>query len=122
MTEGEYSHVSKVPFMTPHADEAQAERAPDRTVTLRLYIAGESPNSLRAITNLRSFCQRYLPDRHSIEVIDTLEFPLRPLEDGILVTPTLVKLAPAPPRKVIGDLSDERTMRLALDLQDGPHG
>lgn len=107
--------------MTSAADETKAERSSDRTMTLRLYIAGESPNSLRAINNLRVFCQQYLPDRHSIEIIDTLDSPLRPLEDGILVTPTLVKLSPAPPRKVIGDLSDQKTLRLALGLHEDSH-
>jgi circadian clock protein KaiB len=74
-------------------------------LTLRLYVAGQSPASLRALANLNAICREHLDDATTIEVIDVLEEPLRSLDDGVLVTPTLVRLAPTPVRRVIGDLS-----------------
>src|SRR5450756_1507687 len=71
----------------------------------RLYVAGDAQNSAEAITNLTAICREYLPDRHSIEVLDVFLEPTRALADGIFMTPTLVKLAPAPIRRIIGTLS-----------------
>jgi circadian clock protein KaiB len=85
---------------------------------LRLYVAGTLPNSQQAVSNLRAVCEERLPGRHSIEVIDFLEEPERALEDGVLVTPTLVILAPAPQRTVIGTLSDRAALLRALGLRE----
>ncbi len=76
----------------------------------RLYIAGEAPNSVRAVANLHAICRMHLPERHEIEVVDVLRHPKQALEDGVLLTPTVVKLAPKPVRKVIGNLSDAETV------------
>jgi circadian clock protein KaiB len=82
----------------------------------RLYVAGGAENSLAAIANLRSICERFLPRPHQVELIDVLIEPLRALADGVLMTPTLIKLAPLPVRKIIGSLSELETTLLALDL------
>lgn len=74
--------------------------------SLRLYIAGQSPRSLRAMANLASLCERHLSGRYEIEVIDLAETPSLAKTDDIVAIPTLVRWAPAPSRKVIGDLSD----------------
>ena len=73
---------------------------------LRLYVAGNAPNSVRAIENLKVFCAHQLFDGHELEIVDLLKHPLRALEDGIIVTPTLLKVSPLPAQRVIGDLSD----------------
>jgi circadian clock protein KaiB len=73
---------------------------------LRLYVAGGAPNSLRAIANLRSICDEHFAAGHHIEVVDLLEAPARGIADGIIVTPTLLKLGPAPVQRMIGSLSD----------------
>ncbi len=83
-------------------------------LVLRLYIAGAAPNSLRAVENLRAMCEAHFPGRCSLEIVDVLKEPLRALSDDILVTPTLVKLAPGGRTRVIGDLSDERKVLSAL--------
>ena len=74
--------------------------------SLRLYVAGQSPRSLRALANLTSICERHLRDRYVIEVIDLIETPGRARADDIVAIPTLVRYLPAPVRKIIGDLSD----------------
>ena len=105
--------------MTPRK-MADAETNPrkGKTILFHLYIANEAPSSAQAMANLRSICQEYLPDRHEIEVVDILREPLRALAEGILVTPTLVRLSP-PVRHIVGDLSDRTAVMQALGLEGG---
>ena len=81
---------------------------------LRLYVAGNAPNSLRAIVNVKAICDEHFPSGHELEIVDLLEHPGRALADGILVTPTLLKLMPLPVQRVIGNLSDTRQVLLTL--------
>lgn len=83
----------------------------------RLFVAGESPNSAQAVVNLRALCATHLADRHEIEIVDVLRNPERALEENILLTPTLVKLAPKPVKKIVGALSDAATVRQTLELE-----
>lgn len=84
---------------------------------LRLYIAAETPNSIRAIANLKIICRDFLGDRCKVEVVDILKEPLRALSEGVLLTPTLVKLSPPPVQKIVGDLSEIGTVAHALGLE-----
>ncbi len=97
--------------MTVHTDGEHAG-AGERFV-LRLYVAGETPKSLAAFTNLRRICETHLAGRYEIEVIDLLERPQLARGDEIIAIPTLVRKLPQPITKVIGDLSD--TERVPLD-------
>jgi circadian clock protein KaiB len=83
-------------------------------LVLRLYVAGHAPNSLRAIANARAICDEHFASGHEIEIVDLLEQPRRALADGIIVTPTLLKLSPLPVRRMIGNLSDTRQVLLTL--------
>lgn len=82
----------------------------------RLYLAGGAPNSVRALANLYAICRQHYPESHHIEIIDVLREPLRALAEAILVTPTLVKVSPAPELQIIGNLSDEAEVLRALGL------
>lgn len=82
----------------------------------RLYVAGSAENSLAAVANLRRICERNLPKLYHVELVDVLTEPLRALADGVLMTPTLIKLAPLPVRRIIGSLAELETTLLALDL------
>lgn len=94
---------------------------PDQTVfELRLYVAGQSPKSVRAIENLRMVCEQHLAGRFTVEVIDLLEHPKLARGDEIIAVPTLVRKLPEPVRKIIGDLSD--TDRVLVGLQLRPDG
>ena len=86
------------------------------TVVMCLYIAHNAPNSLLAIANLTSICQEYLHNNFQLEVVDVLDKPLRALADGILVTPSLAKLAPLPIATIVGNLSDKNSVLLALGI------
>lgn len=83
-----------------------ARKAPRAALRLRLYVAGNAPNSLRAVANARALCEEHFPGRHELEIVDLLSQPLKAHADGIIVTPTLLKLAPPPAQRVIGNLSD----------------
>ena len=82
----------------------------------RIYIAGGAPNSVRALANLYALCRQHFPASHRIEVIDILKEPMRALGEAILVTPTVVKISPAPELQMIGNLSDEDAVLRALGL------
>lgn len=82
----------------------------------RLYVAGETTNSLAAIANLRRLCGLHLPGRHSIEVIDLVKHPELAAKDEILAVPTLVRRLPAPIKRVIGSLADAERVIVALEL------
>jgi circadian clock protein KaiB len=71
-----------------------------------LYTADQSPNSVQAISNLEKLCLANFPDHHRIEIVDLLQNPQRGLADGIMVTPTLMKIAPEPKQMIMGNLSD----------------
>jgi circadian clock protein KaiB len=73
---------------------------------LRLYVAGHAPNSERAIANARAICDEHFANGHHLEIVDLLEHPRRALDDGIIVTPTLLRISPLPVQRVIGNLSD----------------
>jgi circadian clock protein KaiB len=83
-------------------------------LVLRLYVAGHAPNSLRAIANTQAICDEHFTSGYELEIVDLLEDPRRALADGIIVTPTLLKLWPLPIQRVIGTLSD--TSRVLLTL------
>lgn len=89
-------------------------------VSLRLYVAGDAPNSQLAVQRLQAFCTEHLANRHSLEIVDIIREPGRALADRVLLTPTLVKLAPAPVRTVIGNLGDADVLAQALGVRDGP--
>ena len=87
---------------------------------LRLYVAGQSPKSIRAIENLRRVCEEHLAGRYRVEVVDLLEHPKLARGDEIIAVPTLVRRLPQPIRSIIGDLSD--TDRVLIGLQVRPEG
>lgn len=76
------------------------------TLRLRLYVAGNGPNSMRAMTNIRALCDEHYAANHELEIVDLLVAPLRGLEDGVIVTPTLIRIHPLPVQRLIGNLSD----------------
>ena len=83
---------------------------------LRLYVTGSTKRSARAIEATRLICDAYLKGRHEFEVIDLYEHPEMAAREQIIAAPTLVKLLPAPLRRVIGDLSDRQRVLASLGL------
>lgn len=96
----------------------QSEPAMDDALNyrFRLYVAGDGTNSVQAVANLASLCRTHLADRSVVEIVDVFQEPMRALEDGVFMTPTLLKLSPAPTRKIVGTLSQVSLVLAALDL------
>src|ERR1700686_738843 len=84
---------------------------------LRLYVAGQTPKSIRAFANLKVLCEEHLEGRYQIEVIDLREHPQLARGDQIVAVPTLVRRLPKPVRTIIGDLSDSVRLLVGLDLR-----
>jgi len=97
---------------------ARSGPAVAKVVVMRLYIANNAPNSVRAVANLAAICKEYLEDKFKLEIIDVLEHPLRALADGILVTPSLAKLSPLPAAKIVGNLGEKSTVLRALGVKE----
>jgi circadian clock protein KaiB len=97
--------------------QAAPARRPARLWQLRLYVAGQTPKSLTAFSNLKEICESHLKGRYEIEVIDLLEQPHLSRGDQILAIPTLVRQLPHPVRKIIGDLSNTERVLVGLDLR-----
>lgn len=83
---------------------------------LRLYVAGQTPKSITAFSNLKKLCEEHLGENYSIEVIDLLKKPQLASGDQILAIPTLVRKLPSPMKKIIGDLSNTERVLVGLDL------
>jgi circadian clock protein KaiB len=98
-----------------NADAASTQA--DGLWILRLYVAGQSPRSLRAFANLKNLCEEHLAGHYEIEVIDLVEDPARARSDDILAIPTLIRRLPGPLRKIIGDLSNTEGVMLSLELR-----
>ena len=96
-------------------------RKPDRRKpqvwNLRLYVAGQTPKSIRAFANLKLLCEEHLKGRYQIEVIDLMENPQLARGDQIVAIPALVRKLPQPVRKLIGDLSNSERALVGLDLR-----
>lgn len=84
---------------------------------LRLYVAGQTPKSLKALANLNKICSEHLQGRYKLHVIDLMEKPQLAQGDQILAIPTLVRKLPHPMRKIIGDLSDTERVLVGLDVR-----
>jgi circadian clock protein KaiB len=84
---------------------------------LRLYVAGQTPKSIRAFANLKVLCEEHLKGHYQIEVIDLLENPQLARGDQIVAVPTLIRKLPLPVRKIIGDLSNTDRVLVGLDLR-----
>ena len=87
-----------------------------KTYVLKLYIAGNTPNSVRALKTLKTILENEFKGVYALKVIDVLKNPQLAEEDKILATPTLAKILPPPVRKIIGDLSDREKVLIGLDL------
>ncbi|GAB0056082.1 Circadian clock protein KaiB [Candidatus Magnetaquicoccaceae bacterium FCR-1] len=92
----------------------------DTSPRFLLFITGDSPIGQRATTNFRDLAETVYKEQYELEIIDILSQPARAEENNILAAPTLVRLTPSPPVKIIGDLSAEGRVRQILGLPEQP--
>lgn len=107
------------PKSTSPAEFDEGTKGPEGYL-LRLYIAGATPRSARAVSNIKKICEKYLRGRYDLEVVDLYQQPERAADGQVLAAPTLVKEEPQPPRRLIGDLSDEGRVLVGLGLGAAP--
>lgn len=109
--------TAKVVDATERFETAVNRKAGRRTgYVLRLYVTGSTPRSLRAISNLKKFCEENFPDEYDLEVIDIYKNPEVVREEQIIAVPTLIKKLPAPLRRFVGDLSNKEKLLVGLGL------
>lgn len=84
--------------------------------SFQIYVTGETVRSRQAVSNLKRLCESTIGDAYNVEVVDVLKQPSLAEELRIIATPTVVRLSPPPPRRVIGDLSNFGLATIALDL------
>jgi len=89
----------------------------DKQWELRLYIAGNTPKSMTALSNLKKYCEEHMEGKYRIEVIDLLLHPQLAEGDQIFAIPTLVRKVPQPIRKIIGDLSNKEKVLVGLNIR-----
>jgi circadian clock protein KaiB len=105
--------------LSPGSESPKSE-VPD--YVLRLYVTGKAPNSLRAIAMVREICEECLNGHYQLQVIDIYQQPALAEGDHILVAPTLVRKAPGPLRRLIGNLADRKRILAGLELQSAAGG
>lgn len=105
------------PKGSTRAYKAAAARAGSNRYVLRLFVAGTTAGSIRAVEALRALCDEHLPGRYDLQVIDVYQQPELARDEQIIAVPTLVKELPLPLRRILGDLSDKQRVLVGLDLQ-----
>jgi circadian clock protein KaiB len=96
----------------------QADAAPHDYV-LRLFVAGQTQKSLRAVRNIMKLCEEHLSGHFDLEIVDVYQQPEKAVEHQLVAAPTLVKLSPPPARRMVGDMSDSRRVLAGLGLAVG---
>ncbi|BAT53829.1 hypothetical protein NOS3756_27920 [Nostoc sp. NIES-3756] len=97
--------------------QSQYSHTEEEVWELQLYVAGQTPKSLKAFANLKKICEQYLDGKYRIEVIDLIQNPQLAKGDQILAIPTLVRKLPEPVKQIIGDLSNTEKVLVGLDLR-----
>jgi circadian clock protein KaiB len=100
----------------PQAPTHDAGMNDEGNFRLRLYVTGVTPNSARAITNTKEFCETYLKGRYELEIVDVYQQPLVAEHEQIIALPMLLKISPSPQRRLIGDMSDTEKVLRGLNL------
>jgi len=116
---GNGSPRSKVRTPTETFEEALKSSVKRRAeYVLRLYVTGSSPRSLKAIYNLKRFCEEHLHDDYDLQVVDIYKDPDVAREEQIIAAPTLIKRLPAPLRRFVGDLSNQQKLLIGMGINE----
>jgi circadian clock protein KaiB len=108
--------TTKTKIATAALEQSLAK--PGRTrYELRLYVAGMTPRSARAIANIKEICEEHLKGHYDLQVIDLYQQPVLAKGHQIIALPTLIKKLPVPLRRIIGDLSDREKVLIGLDIK-----
>lgn len=112
-----FREVNLLPTIPKTKRKKKSEEPASEAWILRLYVAGQTPNSLIAFDNLRKICEEHLDCQYTIEVIDLLKNPQLAKDHQIIAVPTLIRNLPTPVKKIIGNLSNTEKVLVGLDLR-----
>ncbi|HTI58559.1 circadian clock KaiB family protein [Mucilaginibacter sp.] len=104
--------------MKKAATESDWGKEEERPFVLRLYVAGSSPNSVRAITNLKAICEKYLEGNYELEIIDVHQQVQKAGDRQLIALPMLLKESPGMERRLIGDMSDTKKVLKGLGIKE----
>ena len=110
-------HATRLTESTAEPPETPASRPEGGRYVLRLYVTGMTLRSMQAIANLRAICEMRLRGRYELQVVDIYRHPRLARDEQIVAAPTLIKKLPLPLRRIVGNLSDEESVLMGLDLQ-----
>lgn len=99
-----------------HTSTEDVPAAAEAEYLLHLYITGATPNSLRAVRNIKEICEEHLAGRYELLIIDIYQQPLLAQQEQIVAAPTLVRVRPLPRRQLVGDLSNRPTVLISLGV------
>jgi circadian clock protein KaiB len=102
--------------------EEASKKMHAKKYVLRLYVAGITPRSTRAISNIRKICEEHLKGRYELDIVDIYQHPVLAKGEQIIAAPTLLKKLPLPLRRFIGDMSNTKKILLGLDLREKSGG
>jgi circadian clock protein KaiB len=126
MMDNESGHVNEKGMLMASANtlkglpEVTDQGDGTESFNMTLYVAGQTPKSIAALSNLKKLCETYLPGRHTIEVIDLMVDPARAQTDQIVAIPTLIRRLPEPIKRILGDLSNFERVLVGLDVRPRP--
>jgi circadian clock protein KaiB len=104
--------------INPGSIEEEPSGSGEEVYSLKLYVTGSTPASVRAIMNIKKICEEHLQGRYDLEVIDLYQKPNLAKGEQIIAAPTLIKRLPLPLRRVIGDMSNFDRVLVGLDLRE----
>jgi len=114
---GEMTKAIVKPRDATRAFERSLGIAQNAKYVLRLYVTGTTPQSVRAVANVKKICEQFLKGRYDLEVIDLYQHPTLAHGEQIIAAPTLIKKLPYPLRRIIGDMSSTERVLVGLDLR-----
>ncbi|WP_201982981.1 circadian clock KaiB family protein [Hymenobacter rubidus] len=102
--------------MEPFIDPPELPVPAEPEYVLHLFITGATPNSTRAVRNIKDICEQYLKGRYELTIVDIYQQPELAQQEDLIGVPTLIKLRPGLVRRLVGDLSDHERVLKALGL------
>ena len=109
-------HAPATPAASPAEPVSAGESAGPERYILRLYVAGMTSRSARAVDNVRAFCEKHLEGRYDLQVIDVYQQPAIAIDEQVIALPMLIKKSPGMERKLIGDMSDKPKVLKGLEI------
>ena len=116
-SEGSKKQILKKMEQAAELETNWPEVQDNKRYVLRLYVAGQTPNSLRAISNIKKICEQHLQGSYELEIVDIYQQPVLAKGEQIVAAPTLIKILPLRLQRFIGDLSNTERILIGLDLR-----